>query len=403
MTMARKMSHEEDAQRRRRILKIAIVGTRGIPANYGGFETFAEELSCRLVQRGHEVTVYGRSHYVPRSMRSYKGVRLVVLNTLRTKYLDTPVHTFYSGLHALTRGYDVVLMCNSANAMFLPLFKLGSRAVAINVDGLEWKRKKWNWLGRSVYRLSERLSYSFSDALVTDAKAIQDYYRSTHGHDGVFIPYGASVDKTETTEALAQLGVQPRSYLVYASRFEPENNAHLIIEAYRRLECEMPLVMIGDAPYSRRYIRGLHERARGNVVFPGAIYGTAYRELMSHAYCYIHATEVGGTHPGLLEGMGVGNGVLVNDTVENREVAGDGALYFQSEVLALTERLRYVLEHPDELLDTAAVARRRIASNYNWDSVADAYENLLAALVETAVEPKAEPFRVTSAERMRRP
>ena len=155
------------------------------------------------------------------------------MNTLRTKYLDTPVHTFYSGLHALTRGYDVVLMCNSANAMFLPLFKLGSRAVAINVDGLEWKRKKWNWLGRSVYRLSERLSYSFSDALVTDAKAIQDYYRSTHGHDGVFIPYGASVDKTETTEALAQLGVQPRSYLVYASRFEPENNAHLIIEAYR--------------------------------------------------------------------------------------------------------------------------------------------------------------------------
>ena len=375
-------SHEDHDRPRRTSLKVAIVGTRGIPSNYGGFETFAEELSYRLVQRGHDVTVYGRSHYVSRTMRSYKGVRLVVLNTLRKKYLDTAVHTFRSGLHALTRRYDAVLVCNSANAMFLPLFKLGAKAVAINVDGLEWKRKKWNWFGRAVYRLSERLSYSLSDALVTDARAIQKYYRSRHGHEGVFIPYGAPVDKIETTETLARLGVEPKSYVLYASRFEPENNAHIVIDAHRRLGCEMPLVMVGDAPYSRRYIRRLHERANGNVVFPGAIYGTAYRELMSHAYCYVHATEVGGTHPGLLEGMGLGNGVLANDTIENREVAGGGALYFRSEVEDLSERFRYVLEHPDELARTAAVARERIASSYNWEGVADAYENLLSVLVE---------------------
>lgn len=397
------LARAPDAAGQPRSLRVAIVGTRGIPANYGGFETFAEELGCRLVQRGHEVTVYGRSHYVPRTMRSHKGVRLVVLNTLRTKYLDTPIHTFLSGLHALSRRYDAVLMCNSANAIFLPLFRLRCNAVAINVDGLEWKRQKWNWLGRCICRLSERLSYLLSNALITDAKAIQDYYRSHHGQDSVFIPYGAPVDKVDTTEALVQLGVESRSYLIYASRFEPENNAHLVIDAYRRLECEMPLLMIGDAPYSKRYIRSLHEKANGNVMFPGSIYGTAYRELMSHAYCYIHATEVGGTHPGLLEGMGLGNGVLVSDTAENREVAGDGAYYFRPEVEELTERLRYVIENTDELVDTASVGRERIMSHYDWGGVADSYEDLLTDLAERVFDPKVKPFRVTSPEQIRRP
>ena len=155
-------------------MRIAILGTRGIPANYGGFETFAEQLSTRLVERGHEVTVYCRSHHVPREMTEYRGVRLKVLPTVKHKYLDTVVHSFFSVIHAVFQRFDVVLICNAANAIFIPKLTWTGTPVAINVDGLERKRKKWNALGRLYYALGERASVWFATEVVTDAKAIQD-------------------------------------------------------------------------------------------------------------------------------------------------------------------------------------------------------------------------------------
>ena len=148
-------------------MKIAILGTRGIPANYGGFETFAEQLGTRLAARGHEVTVYGRQHYVTSPERTYRGVKLVVLPTIQHKYFDTVVHSFLSVLHAILRRYDVILICNAANSIFAFLPRLVGTPTLVNVDGLERKRKKWNWVGRSYYQLAEWLSTFLPTEIVT--------------------------------------------------------------------------------------------------------------------------------------------------------------------------------------------------------------------------------------------
>jgi glycosyltransferase involved in cell wall biosynthesis len=367
-------------------ISIAILGTRGIPASYGGFETFAQELSLRLVERGHDVTVYCRSHHTPPHMKELGGVRLVVLPTIRQKYLDTVTHTLISSLHALGSRHDVVLVCNAVNSSFIPLFKLSGARVAINVDGLEWQRKKWNRLGKGIYRLSEKIACLAADAIVTDSKTIQSYYRSVHGTPTAFIPYGAPTEKVATNGTLNRFGLESGKYVLYVSRFEPENNAHLVLEAFQRVPTDSKLVMVGDAPYAKTYISKLKEMAGPRVVFTGYVFGREYRELMSHAYCYVHATEVGGTHPALIEGMGLGNGVLVADTPENREAAGDTALFYSLDGPDhLAERLRQALAEPELLTELSEKARLRVESRYNWDRVTDDYERLLLSLREEAL------------------
>src|SRR5438034_8882860 len=207
-------------------MKLAIIGTRGIPANYGGFETFAEELSTRLAARGHEVTVYGRSNNIQFREPTYNGVQLTILPTIGTKHLDTVVHTFLSVLHALVRRkFDCVLMCNAANALFALVPRLSGTPVALNVDGIERLRKKWGPAGRAYYRISEYLATKIPNAIVTDAAVIREYYLKAYGKSSTLIAYGASCERTETTIVLDQLGVRPRDYFLYVSRLEPENNA----------------------------------------------------------------------------------------------------------------------------------------------------------------------------------
>src|SRR5215472_14037854 len=176
-------------------MRIAILGTRGVPASYGGFETFAEHLLTRLVARGHEVTVYCRAHYVSHRQIEFQGVRLKVLPTIRHKYLDTVIHTFLSAVHAVPRRYDAALICNAANAPFAPILRMTGTPVALNVDGLEHKRKKWNWIGRKYYLMAERLATIFPNRMVTDARVIQDYYLTRYHAPSTMITYGSEVER----------------------------------------------------------------------------------------------------------------------------------------------------------------------------------------------------------------
>lgn len=374
-----------DAGRRAvgRALSIAVLGTRGIPANYGGFETFAEELSTRLVRRGHRVTVYGRSHYVAPSLREYQGVSIRVLPAIRQKYLETVSHTAFSVLSALGKGFDVVLICNAANAFISWVPRLGGSKVVLNVDGIERKRRKWNLAGKAFYLLGERLSTLLPQQVVTDAEAIQRYYLHKYGCRSRFIPYGASTEKSQGSEALQHLGVEAGRYLLYVSRLEPENNAHLVVEAYKRSGVPLPLLLVGDAPYSRRYIEDLKRAAEGaDVLMPGAIFGEGYRQLISHCLCYFQASEVGGTHPALIEAMGVGALVVVNDTPENREVTGEAGLLLPfRDVERLARLMGEICGHPDKHEALRRQARCRVAQNYDWEKVVDQYEDLFLELV----------------------
>ena len=356
--------------------RIAILGTRGIPANYGGFETFAEELSVRLAARGHDVTVYCRSGAEPHS--TYRGVRLRNLSTIRHKYFDTIAHTFLSTLHLLAHRVDVALYCNGANAIFTAIPRLFGMPSVLNVDGLERKRKKWNRAAKAWYLVSEWLATFLPTEVVTDARAIQDYYRQRYGKRTTFIPYGAETGKVESTAALAELGLEPGRYFLYVSRMEPENHALEVRQAFERVRTDMKLALIGDAPYARDYIREVRDTRDPRIVMPGAIYGQGYHELDSHCFAYIHATEVGGTHPALIEAMGRGALVLYRDTPENAEAAGDAGIRFRDDLAEKMEETLAMSEAERETLRRRA--RERVARDYCWDAVATAYEVLFRSM-----------------------
>lgn len=364
-------------------MRIAILGTRGVPASYGGFETFAEQLSTRLVERGHDVTVYCRAHYVSPRQIEYKGVRLKVLPTVRHKYFDTVVHTFLSSLHATAGRFDAALICNAANAPFAPVLRAAGVPVAINVDGLEHKRKKWNWLGRNYYRAAERLSVWLPDETVTDARVIQEYYLAKYKAPSTMIAYGAEVERRPDRAAVRQWGVEPNRYVLYVSRLEPENNAAMVVEAFRRVRTPHKLLIVGDAPYAHEYIsrlRALAARDR-RIVFTGFVFGDAYRALQQNAYCYVHATEVGGTHPALLEAMGYGNCVLTLAAPENVEVVGDAAIPY-ADAADLAAKLQTVLRDGAVVSQYRQRAQARVRELYDWEQVVDRYEELFARMAK---------------------
>jgi len=361
-------------------MRIAILGTRGIPANYGGFETFAEHLSTRLVARGHDVTVYCRAHYVSPRELEFQGVRLKVLPTIRHKYFDTIVHTLLSALHAVPGRYDAALICNAANAPFVSILRLAGTPVALNVDGLEHKRKKWNWAGRKYYLMAEKLATILPTETVTDARVIQEYYLARHKAVSTMIAYGAEVER-RPDPTVRRWRVEPNRYVLYVSRLEPENNAHLVIEAFKRVRTAHKLLIVGDAPYARDYINDLKARARRDrrIVFTGFVFGRDYRALQQNAYCYVHATEVGGTHPALLEAMGFGNCVLTLAAPENLEAIGDAGIAYTDEK-DLAEKLQRVLRDGSLVHSFRNRAQARVQEFYDWDYVVDRYEDLFSRM-----------------------
>src|SRR3989454_4748289 len=377
-------------------MRIVILGTRGIPASYGGFETFAEHLSTRLVARGHEVTVYGRAHYVSPRQLEYHGVRLQVLPTIRHKYFDTVVHAFISAVHAVSERFDAALICNAANAPFAPILRFTGTPVAINVDGLEHKRKKWGWLGRRYYLLAERLSTILPNVMVTDAQVIQDYYLARYGARSEMIAYGSEVERRPDRAAVRRWRAEPNRYVLYVSRLEPETNAHLVIEAFKKVRTAHRLLIVGDAPYAHDYINDLKARARGDkrIIFTGFVFGRDYRALQQNAYCYVHATEVGGTHPALLEAMGFGNCVLTLAAPENIEAIGDAGIAYADET-DLAEKLQRVLRDGSLVHAYRNRAQARVQEKYDWDYVVDQYERLFAKM---AGAPVNEPDRLVPVE-----
>ena len=377
-------------------MRIAILGTRGVPASYGGFETFAEHLSTRLVARGHDVTVYGRAHYVSPRQLEFHGVKLKVLPTIRHKYLDTVVHTLLSSVHAMFGKFDAVLICNAANSPFIPILRLTGTPVAINVDGLEHQRKKWNWLGRRYYLLAEKLSTILPNVTITDAQVIHDYYRNRYNASSRMIAYGSEVERRPDRAAVRKWRAEPNRYVLYVSRLEPENNARLVIEAFKKVRTAYRLLIVGDAPYAREYIDDLKERARGDkrIVFTGFVFGQDYRALQQNAYCYVHATEVGGTHPALLEAMGYGNCVLTLATPENLEVVGSAGISYEDEA-DLVDKLQRVLRDGSTVQSYRHRAQDRVQRQYHWEGVVDRYEQLfseIAGLSEPREASRQEEF-----------
>jgi glycosyltransferase involved in cell wall biosynthesis len=275
----------------------------------------------------------------------------------------------------------VALICNAANAPFAPILRFTGTPVAINVDGLEHKRKKWGLLGRRYYKLAEYLSTLLPNVMVTDAQVIQDYYLARHNSPSTMIAYGSEVERRPDRATVRKWRVEPNRYVLYVSRLEPENNAHLVIEAFKKVRTAYRLLVVGDAPYAEDYISDLKARARGDkrIVFTGFVFGQDYRALQQNAYCYVHATEVGGTHPALLEAMGYGNCVLTLATPENIEAVGEAGIPYADEY-DLVEKLQRVLRDGSLVQAYRNRAQLRVQKYYDWERVVDQYEQLFARM-----------------------
>jgi glycosyltransferase involved in cell wall biosynthesis len=371
-------------------MRLAILGTRGVPARYGGFETFAEELGARLAERGHEITVYGRSQWIKRGQSVHRGMEIVRLPAPRSKYLETVVHTIFSAVHSMRGTWDAIYVCNLANVPAALLLRAAGHTVILNVDGLEWERDKWSSLGRQYYRACAWLATRAPIELVTDAHVIQRFYESRYGRSTRYFAYGADLEPVADNGLLAKLRLKPGRYVLYVSRLEPENNAQLVVDAFRDVDTDVTLALVGDAPYASQYIRRLKDSAARDrrVVLLGAHYGRAYGVLRSHAAAYVQATEVGGTHPALVEAMGFGNAIAANDVPEHREVLGDAGLYYTG-TDGLTAALQSLLSDTELNADLRRRAAARARSLYSWDDVADGYEEWLVDLTSYAREASA--------------
>lgn len=365
--------------------KLALLGTRGIPAAYGGFETFAEELATRLVVRGHAVTVYGRRKFFDSSKTEaeYLGVKTRNTPTLMHKYLETPLHSLTSFIDLYRRRFDLVLLCNAANSPFAFLGRLRGLPVLINVDGIERKRSKWNFLGRLWYRLGELCSVLFANKIIADADVIAEYYRKHYRISPAVIRYGANPQPISAGKVLAQFGLKPGEYILYVSRLEPENNALGVIQAYAEVATKWPLVIVGDAPYADEYKKKLKSAADHRVIFTGFQFGENYRELRSNPAIYIQATEVGGTHPALVEAMAYGNCIIANDVPEHREVLKATGLYYpKNDFAALAKQLSSLLINPVEMKVLGMKAQSAALQDYSWDSIVNQYETLICEFLQ---------------------
>jgi glycosyltransferase involved in cell wall biosynthesis len=367
-------------------MKIAILGTRGIPASYSGFETAVEQLASRLTDRGHEVTVYCRPHVVDSTLKTYKGARLVHLRTVQNKYLDTFVHTALSAVHAarVTKP-DVALFFIAGNSPLCLIMRWAGIPAVINVDGLDSDRRKWPAVAKAYLRFAESTAPRWADEAFTDSHTVADIFERRYGQRIGVVPYGVTDPGHRGTETLERLGLEPGKYILFVGRLEPENNPHVLVEAFSRIDSErargMKLVIVGGAPYADDYIRQVWRSADPRVVFPGYVFGRGYWELQRHAYVFCAPTEVGGTHPVILEAMAAGNCVLVNDHRPNAETVGDAGIYFSGRegVDDLVRQLQRLLESPELVAEYRRRALRR-AELYSWERVTDQYEQMLSAV-----------------------
>lgn len=352
-------------------MRIAMIGLKALPPRYGGFETAADEVGRRLVKRGHEVIVYNRSGLSTHSGSDYEGIRLVNLPTVQTKNLSAIVHSLLCTLHVVFQNVDVVHYFITGTTLFAPIPRLLGMKVVCSVDGTDWQRGKWGRFARLYLRFSERWAAWFSNWLISDSRDVESYYEQTYGVSSAFIPYGIRETASSGTEWLEKFGLRTRDYILFVGRLVPENNVHHLIAAFENVRTQKKLVIVGDDPWGKKYVDSLKATKDPRVLFTNGVYGHGYEQLQHNAYLFVLPDEVGGTHPALVEAMGFGNCVLVNDTGSNLEVIGDAGLSYLGAKGSqdLEAKLQGLVDNPELVQEYREKASQRAHACYRWDEV----------------------------------
>lgn len=364
-------------------MRIAIIGIKAIPARFGGFETAVDELSRGLVRLGLRVRVYNRSAMATQPGASYEGVDLVNLPTLKSKNLSTIVHAFLCTLHVIFHRVDVVHYFTTGVTLFAPLPRLFGMKVVCSVDGTDWQRSKWGGFARWYLRLSEELAVRWCDELISDSHDVVRYYQHNYGVASSCIVYGTCEHRSQRDDVLHRFQLRERGYILFVGRLVPENNVHYLIRAFEKISTDQKLVIVGDDPWEKEYVRSLKTSTDPRIVFSGAVYGDGYAQLQQSAYMFVLPDEVGGTHPALVEAMGYGNCVLVNDTPSNLEVIGDAGFHYcgaEGEV-DLQRKIQKLLDAPDAVATYRTRARCRAQTYYRWEDIIQQHANLYRQMI----------------------
>ena len=362
---------------------LAILGARGIPARYSGYDTLAEALALGLNKSGAaRVTIYCRSSYYRSKPSTVHGAHLIYLPAPRLKALESLLHSFLSTMHVLFRKVDVIYFLDPANAPFTLLLRLCGKRVIIHTNGLGWKRRKWGVLAQRYYKFVERVCAKTANALITDNPAMKEYYIKHYNTDSVYIPYGAKHHAGTNGIVYDEIDIFPKKYLLVVARLEPENNIDLIINEYTQSKLSMPLVIVGDSPYSPGYLRMLDEYSDSRVKFVGRINDqTKLNSLYKGAYLYIHGHEVGGTNPSLLRAMDAGTAPLVIDVPFNNEVIGGYGFVFNKKKGNLAGMLEDLAMDPKRVKRIGHSTQNRAQAEFTWDSVVKKHMELFQRII----------------------
>ena len=365
---------------------IAFLGSRGVPARYSGFEVVVEELGKRLAARGHDVTVYNRLPHFGPPQPVWEGMRIIGLPTIPTKSLDTIVHTTLSMLDAVRKRYDIIYLCGVGNAILGRLARAAGMKVIINVDGADFSRKKWRGFARSWLQRSERWATKSADCIIADNATIVDRYEREYGMRPEHLSYGLTVrEEPVRCGELERWGLKPGNYFLYVSRLTPENEAELLLKAYREIRDPLPLVLVGGDPYEHAYRRKLDALATDRVIFTGLRFADAYIELSQNARAFIMPATIEATRLVLLDQLGMGKAIIYHDCTATREVLGDAGIPFgpQDPVASLAARLAWAKDHPEECAEAGRRARRR-AEHFRWEHVLERYDRIFRKILTPA-------------------
>ncbi len=367
-------------------LSFAIIGSRGFPSTYGGYETLVRYLARYMVAEGHHVTVYCREPKDGQRVWIEEGVRCVATRGKDTKQLSTLSFGASSSVHAAWRQFDAALVLNIANGYWMPFLRAARVPFAVNTDGLEWKRAKWSKLGKAVFRIGAAFSARLAPELICDSQALGRIWESEFKRKSAFIPYGGEVRGPMGDARILDLGLTTRTYVLSVARLAPENNVELTLDAIEQLGDAAPkTVVVGSANFDNPICARLEEmQARGQVLWLGHVADQdLLAELWQNAGVYVHGHSVGGTNPALLQALGAGAPTIALDTEFNREVLPFEAHLYPADPVELGARIAQVCRssaEQDDLIETGLdVVRQR----YSWDSVCEAYTETLVRLAKS--------------------
>ncbi len=365
-------------------MKIAIIGSRGYPYVYSGYETFVSEVAPLLRAKGIEVHVYNHKQLFSKRPGTVNDIKIHYIPCIQTKSLSQWSNSFLSTLHALFCGYDVILYVNSANGIFGPLTWLFRQKTAINVDGLEWLRPKWKGMGAKVFYFSSKMATKWMDVIITDAEAMRSIYLKEFKTDSTVIAYGANIRYSSNAELIKKWDLEVNDYYLIVGRLIPDNNADVIVKEFIKSKTIKKLVVVGDVPYKDSYAEEIKNTKDKRLVFTGYVKDQAeLAELYHHCFAYFHGHEFGGTNPTLLKALAYGCGIMALDTVFNREVLADGkyGIFFSKDKMYLANLIDEVEKDADTFTNFKKISRNRISENYTWDKIANQYSELFTKLL----------------------